>query len=152
MEGGMVPARKVMVVADPSRESDGALQYALSHAVHDNDTLVLLHVENPCAWKNPFGALFKYPMSPGTGGGCYTSSVAAEEGRGGGRELDFLDGMKRICSAAKPKLKVVVEKAEMAEGKDNKASLILAHSAACKVDLLIIGQRRSSPLSNSLLG
>ncbi|KAK6145901.1 hypothetical protein DH2020_019770 [Rehmannia glutinosa] len=153
MEGGSAAARKVMVVADPSRDSAGALQYALAHAVHENDTLVLLHVENPNAWKNPFSALFKNPMSPGSaraggGGGCYTSSVAAEEGGGGG-EVEFLDEMKRTCSAAKPKLKVMVEKAEMAEGRE-KASVILGHSAASKVDLLIIGQRRS--LSNSILG
>ncbi|KAI3459575.1 hypothetical protein Pfo_016238 [Paulownia fortunei] len=153
MERGSTGARKVMVVADPSRESAGALQYALSHAVLEDDTLVLLHVENPNAWKNPFGALFKSPLSPGSarvsGVGSYSSSVAAVEGGGGG-EVDFLDGMKRACMAAKPKLKVVVEKAEMAEGND-KASVILAHSAACKVDLLIIGQIRRS-LSNALLG
>ncbi|KAL3634438.1 hypothetical protein CASFOL_021492 [Castilleja foliolosa] len=145
MEGGSVEARKVMVVADPSRESSGALQYALAHAIQDGDTLVLLHVENPGAWKNPFGALFKYPASPGRGGG-QISSAAAE----GERDVDFIDGMKRVCSAAKPKLKVEVEKAETAEGRD-KASMILAHSEACKIDLLIIGQRRTT-LSNSLLG
>ncbi|KAG5236416.1 Universal stress protein [Salix suchowensis] len=38
-------SRKVMVVADPSRESAGALQYALSHVVVENDELILLHVE-----------------------------------------------------------------------------------------------------------
>ncbi|GFQ02598.1 hypothetical protein PHJA_002403800 [Phtheirospermum japonicum] len=58
--------------------------------------------------------------------------------------------MKRMCSAAKPKLKVVVERAEMAEGRD-KATLILAHSEASKVDLLILGQRRTI-LSTSILG
>ncbi|KAJ6890357.1 hypothetical protein NC652_025100 [Populus alba x Populus x berolinensis] len=39
-------SRKVMVVADPSRESAGALQYALSHVVVENDELILLHVES----------------------------------------------------------------------------------------------------------
>lgn len=153
MEGGSAAARKVMVVADASRDSAGALQYALSHAVVENDTLILLHIENPNPWKKPFGALFKNPMSPGSarigGVGSYSSSSAAIESGGGG-EVDFLDGMKRACMAAKPKLKVVVEKAEMADGKD-KASVIVAHSTACEVDLLIIGQKRST-LSKSILG
>ncbi|PIM99112.1 hypothetical protein CDL12_28397 [Handroanthus impetiginosus] len=154
MEGGTPAARKVMVVADPSRESAGALQYALSHAVLDNDTLILLHVDNPNAWKNPLGALFKNPTSPGgarIGGiGSFSSSFVGLDGGAGGGEADFLDGMKRVCVTAKPKLKVVVEKAETTEGKD-KASVILAHCEASKIDLLIVGQRRNT-LSNAILG
>ncbi|KAL0368524.1 UNVERIFIED_CONTAM: hypothetical protein Scaly_1071300 [Sesamum calycinum] len=154
MVGENAAARKVMVVADPSRESAGALDYALSHALVENDTLVLLHVETPNPWKNPFNALFKNPMSPGGtrsgSGGSYSLSfaAAAAEGGGGG-EVDFLDGMKRTCMARQPKVKVVTEKVEMTDGKD-KASTIIAHSAASKVDLLIIGQRKT--LSNALLG
>ncbi|KAK4421629.1 hypothetical protein Salat_2113500 [Sesamum alatum] len=110
MVGGNVAARKVMVVADPSRES----------AVSGRSS----------------------------GIGSYASSFAAAE-CGGGGEVDFLDGMKRTCMARQPKVKVVAEKVEMTDGKD-KASAILAHSAASKVDLLIIGQRKT--LSNALLG
>ncbi|KAL8491123.1 hypothetical protein ACS0TY_022957 [Phlomoides rotata] len=155
MERESTAARKVMVVADPSRESAGALQYALSHAIMENDTLILLHIENPNPWKKPFGSLFKNPMSPGParigGVGSYSSPAAAVEGGGGGGgEVDFLDGMKRVCAASKPKLKVVVEKTEVAEGKD-KAAAIVAHSESGNVDLLIIGQKRTT-LSKSLLG
>ncbi|KAL8048288.1 hypothetical protein ABFX02_07G054200 [Erythranthe guttata] len=152
MEG----ARKVMVVADPTRESAGALQYALSHAIVDNDTLVLLHVENPNAWRNPFGALFRKQPSNGAGGAAASNSLppASAEGGGGGGggvEVDFLDAMKQACGAAQPKLKVsvVVARAEMADGKD-KASVILGQSAALKIDLLIVGHKRS--LSNAILG
>ncbi|XP_012828848.1 PREDICTED: uncharacterized protein LOC105950076 [Erythranthe guttata] len=149
MEG----ARKVMVVADPTRESAGALQYALSHAIVDNDTLVLLHVENPNAWRNPFGALFRKQPSTGAGGAAASNSLppASAEGGGGGVEVDFLDAMKQACGAAQPKLKVsvVVARAEMADGKD-KASVILGQSAALKIDLLIVGHKRS--LSNAILG
>lgn len=38
---------KIMVVADPSLEAKGALEWALSHAVQNQDTLVLLHVVKP---------------------------------------------------------------------------------------------------------
>ncbi|KAI3469872.1 hypothetical protein Pfo_026535 [Paulownia fortunei] len=145
MEGG---TRKVMVVADPTRESAGALQYALSHAVVENDTLILFHVENPNAWKNPFGSFFKKPNAGGGATSNSSSSTVAAEGGGGG-EVDFLDAMKQACMTAQPKVKVVVVKAEMADGKD-KASVILAQSAAYKIDLLIIGHKRS--LSNAILG
>ncbi|KAK6161131.1 hypothetical protein DH2020_004512 [Rehmannia glutinosa] len=70
-------------------------------------------------------------------------------GGGGGDQVDFLDAMKQACMAAQPKVKVVVVKTEMADGKD-KAAAILAQSAVLKVDLLIVGHRRS--LSNAILG
>ncbi|KAL6522821.1 hypothetical protein OROHE_016668 [Orobanche hederae] len=148
--GGTVAARKVMVVADPTRESAGALQYALSHAVVENDTLILFHVGNPNMWKNPFGVLFKKPNGGGGGGGgsASTSAAAAAEGCGGG-DVNFLDAMKQACMAAQPKVKVVAVKVEMTEGKD-KAAVVLAHSSAHKVDLLIVGHKRS--LSNAILG
>lgn len=157
MEGGgggsSTAARKVMVVADPTRESAGALQYALSHAIVENDSLILLHVGNPNAWKNPFGSFFRKPSNGGGGGGAATSNclspammVSAE---GSGVEVDFLDAMKQACLVAHPKLKVAVVKTEMGDGKD-KASVILAESAAHKIDLLIVGHKRS--LSNAILG
>ncbi|XP_047945412.1 uncharacterized protein LOC125192006 isoform X1 [Salvia hispanica] len=156
MEDGSATARRVMVVADGSRESTTALQYALSHALMDNDTLILLHVAPP---RNAFGGFFKNPISPGSAGfsGSPTSSgegsVGRNRNRGGGNgsggEADFLDGMKRACAAAKPTLKVAVEKAEAAEGKD-KAAAIVSHSAASNVELLIIGRKRNA-LSKSIL-
>ncbi|KAL1561666.1 hypothetical protein AAHA92_04343 [Salvia divinorum] len=154
MEDGSATARRVMVVADGSRESAGALQYALSHAVMDNDTLILLHVAPP---KNAFGGFFKNPKSPAarfdgspTSSGEGSVGRARSRGGGSGGEVDFLDGMRRECAAAKPALKVAVEKAEVAEGKD-KAAVIVAHSAASNVELLIIGRKRNV-LSKSILG
>ncbi|KAH0640496.1 hypothetical protein KY285_037082 [Solanum tuberosum] len=62
MADGKNSTKKIMVVADPTRESASALQYALSHAVAENDTLILLHVGNPNAWRNLLGALIKKPL------------------------------------------------------------------------------------------
>ncbi|KAG6393063.1 hypothetical protein SASPL_147293 [Salvia splendens] len=154
MEADSAAARRVMVVADGSREAAGALQYALSHAVVDNDTLILLHVEHAAPPpKNSFGGLFKNPISPAVPRlGGPTSSGEGSVGRsgGGGGEVEFLDGMRRACAAAKPMVKVAVEKAEVPEGKD-KGAVIVAHSAASNVELLIIGQKRSA-FSKSILG
>ncbi|CAK9139571.1 unnamed protein product [Ilex paraguariensis] len=114
MQGGTAPApaRKVMVVVDPTRESDTALQYALSHVVLENDTLILLHIENPNSWKNTF-PFFKLP-SPAA---SVTSPSSAEVGGG---DSDFLEAMRRTCEIAQPKLRVHAEKVEM--GSKDKAS------------------------------
>ncbi|XP_031096529.1 uncharacterized protein LOC116000827 [Ipomoea triloba] len=121
--------RKVMVVADPTRESAAALEYALSHAILEGDTIILLHVENQTnAWKNPIGSFFKWPPLP---------------------SLEFLEALKRACEIAQPKSRVQTERVAIMEGKD-KGSLILSHSAKLGIDLLIIGQKRT--LSHAILG
>lgn len=144
MQGGGTPAaRKVMVVAEPTRESAVALQYALSHAVFEQDELILLHVGNPNSWRNTFSTFLRRPS-------ISSSSHAAPcvDGSSGGADVDFLEEMKHACKITQPKLKVRVERVEM-EGRD-KAGVILFQSTALGVDLLVIGQRRS--LSTAILG
>lgn len=139
-----------MVVADPNRESEAALQYALSHAILENDTLILLYVENPNSWKNPFGAIFKKSSPTASSPSISSSSnpsAFSSEGGGGGDE--FLEALKLACMKAQPKLKVVVQKVEINDSKE-KGSVILTQCSNHGVDLLVIGQRRS--LSNALLG
>ncbi|KAK3019086.1 hypothetical protein RJ639_004955 [Escallonia herrerae] len=139
MEGGTAPSRKVMVAADPTRESATALQYALSHAVLENDSLILLHVENPDSWRHKF-SFFKRPSQ------AASSTAFSAEGSGG--ELDFLEAMKQACEIAQPKIRVQAEKVDI-DGKE-KAAVILSQSLAHGVDILVIGQRQS--LSNAILG
>ncbi|XP_038722069.1 uncharacterized protein LOC120014223 [Tripterygium wilfordii] len=50
MEGGKPPARKVMVAADPTRESARALQYALSHVVVEHDDLLFQLHRHVLGW------------------------------------------------------------------------------------------------------
>ncbi|XP_021723928.1 uncharacterized protein LOC110691314 [Chenopodium quinoa] len=49
-------SRRVMVVADPTRESTAALQYALGHAIIEKDELILIHVTSPCPRKGRFSS------------------------------------------------------------------------------------------------
>lgn len=44
---GKVVSRKIMVVVDSSAEAKGALQWALTHSVQSDDTLILLHATKP---------------------------------------------------------------------------------------------------------
>ncbi|KAL3577975.1 hypothetical protein D5086_019479 [Populus alba] len=77
-----------MVVADPSRESAGALQYALSHVVVENDELILLHVESSYSWWNTFSFRKIYSLPPGP-------MPNSSEGGGGVGEGDFLEAMRQ---------------------------------------------------------
>ncbi|KAJ8753804.1 hypothetical protein K2173_000058 [Erythroxylum novogranatense] len=155
--GSPPPARKVMVVADPSRESAGAFQYALSNVVLENDELILFHAANPNSWRNTFSFLkrpsvysYGYMMSNTA---TANSSAIVFDGVGcvgivGGGEVDFLEVMKQVCEIVHPELHVRVERTHL-EAKD-KAKAILDKTKSIGVDLLIVGQRRS--LSNVLLG
>lgn len=44
---GSVIGRKIMIVVDSSLEAKGAVQWALTHTVQNQDTIVLLHVMKP---------------------------------------------------------------------------------------------------------
>ncbi|KAK7359145.1 hypothetical protein VNO77_01092 [Canavalia gladiata] len=142
--------RKIMVVADPTRESAGALQYALSHAVLEQDELILLHIENPSSWRNTISMFLKMPSL----GSSTTASIDLGGGGGGPSTgdgegaIDFLEEMKHACRVSQPKVRVRAFRVEM-DGKD-RASNILSQTKTLGIDVLVIGQKRS--LSSALLG
>ncbi|KAL5996657.1 hypothetical protein ACLOJK_007576 [Asimina triloba] len=160
-------SRRVMLVAEPTRESTTALQWALSHALLENDELILLHIELTGSWRHQFSTFLKrhpttttHPTGGGGGGGDAAAATATASSSssspcadaGGGGEHDFLEEMRGLCRGAQPKLRVHIEKVEM-EGKD-KASAILFQAKLFAIDLLIIGQRRhlSRIIGNKLSG
>ncbi|KAJ4968299.1 hypothetical protein NE237_015000 [Protea cynaroides] len=134
--------KKVMVVAELTRESASALQWALSHAVVENDELFLLHVEQPISWRNTISTFLRKPSSP-----VFGAANSSMEGSGG-EDVDFVDVMKKACEIAQPKVRVHIERVEIDQGKD-KALAILLKSRMLSIDLLVIGQRRR--LSNTIL-
>ncbi|CAL0325035.1 unnamed protein product [Lupinus luteus] len=139
-------ARKVMVVADPTRESASALQYALSHAVLEQDELILLHLENPSSWRNTISTFLKMPsLGSSTTASLDLGGGATATGEG---EVDFLEEMKNACRVSQPKMRLRVLRVDM-DDKD-KASTILLHSKNEGVDVIVIGQKRT--FSSALLG
>lgn len=142
--GGNALPRRVMVVADPTRESAGALQYSLSHAVLEQDELILLHVENPCSWRSTLSTFLIWPSQSAS-----STTVATFLEGGTADHVDFLEEMICACNVSQPKVRVRVEKVPMLPGRE-KAATILFQSMALGVDVLVIGQRRS--LSSSILG
>ncbi|XP_020216136.1 uncharacterized protein LOC109799897 [Cajanus cajan] len=137
-------SRKVLVVADPTRESAGALQYALSHAVVEQDELILLHVDNPTSWRNTISTFLKMPSL----GSSATASLDLAPPPPDGDGVDFLEEMKLACRASQPNMKVHALRVDT-DGRD-RASTILSHSKSHGVELIIIGQKRS--ISSALLG
>ncbi|KAJ0092228.1 hypothetical protein Patl1_25727 [Pistacia atlantica] len=102
--GGNSTPRKVMLVADPTRESAGALQYALSHVLVEQDELILIHVEHQSAWKNPFATLLKKQTSSSSNQTPSALCSSSDGGAPAAGEEDFLDQMKHACEVAQPKL------------------------------------------------
>ncbi|XP_058101362.1 uncharacterized protein LOC131245727 [Magnolia sinica] len=123
--------RRVMVVADPRPESEGALEWALSHALLARDELILLHVEPNSSRRHSFATFLKRP--PTVPGQADPSSVE-------GGDYEFLDDMRTTCLALQPRVQVQVERVDM-DGRD-KASVILLQAKVFSVDLIVIGQRR----------
>lgn len=124
--------RKVMVVAEPGRESAGALQWALTHAVLEQDEIILLYVDLPNpSRRGPFSAFLRRPPP--------SAAVDPPVGGGGGG-LEFLDEMKGRCLQAQPRVAVQVLRVEMED--NDKATTILSQAKALAIDLLVIGQSR----------
>nr|GMC56381.1 dirigent protein 22-like [Ipomoea batatas] len=106
-----------MVVVNRSFEAKGALQWALSHAVQSQDTVVLLRVTNPCK----------------QGGNSH--SVLNQRAT-----HEILCSMESMCQAMRPGVQVerVVQ-----EGKEKGAEIVEA-AKQHRVNLLVLGKRKRS--------
>ncbi|GAV56508.1 Usp domain-containing protein [Cephalotus follicularis] len=107
---------KVMVVVDSSLDSRGALEWALSHTVQCQDTIVLVHVHKSL------------------------KQGAESNGKHNLRAYELLHAMKIVCQIRKPGVQVEVS---MLEGKE-KGPLIVEEAKRQRVSLLILGQRKKS--------
>nr|GMD37504.1 uncharacterized protein LOC109162818 [Ipomoea batatas] len=108
---------RVMVVVDMSIEAKGALQWALSHTVHTQDTIILLLVTKP----------FKQGES----------SFNCELDQ---RAYELLCSMKNMCQTRRPGVQVEIV---VQEGKEKGAAIVEAAKQQ-KASLLVLGQRKRS--------
>ncbi|KDP31380.1 hypothetical protein JCGZ_11756 [Jatropha curcas] len=105
---------KVMVVVDSSLEAKGALEWALSHTVQSQDTIILLFVSK-ISKKGPDCNL-KVNL----------------------RATELLHSMKNVCQRRRPGVQIEVA---IREGKD-KGPIIVEEAKQQKVSLLVLGQRK----------
>ncbi|KAL6969685.1 hypothetical protein U1Q18_029392 [Sarracenia purpurea var. burkii] len=108
--------RKIMVVVDSSLEAKGALQWALTHTVQNQDILILVHVSKPSKQ-----------------GGESRKEIAP-------RVSEFLQSMKDMCKLKRPEVQTEVI---VAEGKE-KGPAIVEEAKKQGAALLVLGQKKHS--------
>ncbi|GAB4860896.1 hypothetical protein Ancab_036057 [Ancistrocladus abbreviatus] len=107
---------RILVVIDPSQEARGALEWALSHTVQKEDTVILLHIAKP----SKRGLESDDDVDP--------------------RAYGLLHSMKRICQTRRPGVQV---ETVVLRGKE-KGPLIVEEAKHQRISLLILGHRRRS--------
>ncbi|KAG7032262.1 hypothetical protein SDJN02_06306 [Cucurbita argyrosperma subsp. argyrosperma] len=124
VEGGEVGAkpglgngRKIMIVVDSTIEAEGALQWALSHTVQNQDKIVLLHVIKP--------------SRKGEGLSKETSP----------RAYELVHSMRNLCQLKRPEVEVEVA---VVEGGKEKGSVIVEEARKQEASLLVLGQKKRS--------
>ncbi|WJX90112.1 hypothetical protein P8452_72043 [Trifolium repens] len=109
---------KVMVVVDSSFEAKGALDWALSHTIQKQDTVVLVHVARPLREGGESDVKFNV------------------------KAYQLLLDMKSMCEMKKPGVLVNIV---LLEGEE-KGAAIVQEAKQQRVSLLVVGQRKRSIL------
>ncbi|KAK3002710.1 hypothetical protein RJ639_019198 [Escallonia herrerae] len=114
---------KVMVVVDSSKEAKGALQWALSHTVQNQDTIILLHVTKPPKKDKNVEYM-----------------PAGRNSKGDARQRAFalLCSMKNMCQMKRPEVQVELAVKESKE----KGPTVVQEAKQQRVSLLVLGQQK----------
>lgn len=107
---------RIMVVVDASQQAKGALQWALSHTVQKEDTVILLHIAKPSK--------------------CDSHSESDIDPKAYG----LLYSLKSICQSRRPGVQVEIE----ALAGKKKGPIIVDQAKEQKASLLVIGHRKRS--------
>ncbi|GMY15475.1 hypothetical protein FCV25MIE_10714 [Fagus crenata] len=117
VKAGSEIGNKIMVVVDSSLEAKGALEWALSHTIQSQDTIILLHVVK-------------------------SSRRGSNNGNGTLRAYELLHSLKNMCQMSRPGVQVDLA---LLEGKE-KGPIIVNEAKQQGVSLLVIGQRKQSSI------
>ncbi|KAF8408242.1 hypothetical protein HHK36_007389 [Tetracentron sinense] len=113
---GLVLGRRIMIVVDSSLEAKGALQWALTHTIQSQDTIILLFVTKP----SKQGEESNKETNP--------------------RVYELLYSMKNMCHLKRPEVQTEIV---LVEGKE-KGPIIVEEAKKQGVSLLVLGQRKRS--------
>ncbi|XVE91654.1 hypothetical protein REPUB_Repub01dG0028900 [Reevesia pubescens] len=117
---GLVIGRKIMIVVDSSIEAKGAIQWALSHTVQCQDTIILLYVTKPSKQvpvTNDESDKNRAPMA-----------------------CEPVSSLKNMCKQKRPEVEVEVA---VVQGKE-KGPTIVEEAKKQGVSLLVLGQKKKS--------
>ncbi|KAI4386422.1 hypothetical protein MLD38_004354 [Melastoma candidum] len=123
-----VKGRNVMIVVDSSAEAKGALHWALTHTLQNNDTLMLLHVVKSGRKR-----------AKAANGECDQETAP--------RVHQLLQSMKSLCQSKRPEVRV---ETAAVEGKE-KGPMIVEEARRRGAELLVLGQKKSTSMSWRLL-
>ncbi|KAK6242608.1 hypothetical protein QUC31_013688 [Theobroma cacao] len=115
---GLVIGRKIMIVVDSSIEAKGAIQWALSHTVQCQDTIILLYVTKPSK----------------------QVTVNEFDKNRPARASEPVCSLKNMCKQKRPEVQVEVT---VVEGKE-KGPTIVEEAKRQGVALLVLGQKKKS--------
>ncbi|XWS23063.1 hypothetical protein CRYUN_Cryun29cG0089500 [Craigia yunnanensis] len=117
---GLVIGRKIMIVADSSIEAKGAIQWALSHTVQCQDTVILLYVTKPSKQVPALNDESDKNRAP--------------------RACEPVSSLKNMCKQKRPEVEVEVA---VVQGKE-KGPTIVEEAKKQGVALLVLGQKKKS--------
>lgn len=120
-KNGLGNGRKIMIVVDSSFEAEGALQWALSNTVQNQDQIVLLHLTKPS----------KTGPSKETAPGAF----------------EVVQSMRNLCQLKRPEVEIEVA---VVEGKE-KGAVIVEEARKRGVSLLVLGQKKKRSMTWRLL-
>ncbi|KAB1216809.1 hypothetical protein CJ030_MR4G015423 [Morella rubra] len=112
-KAGEVIGNKIMIVVDSSLEAKGALEWALSHTVQSQDTVILVHVSN--------------------------LSKQGSNGKGNLKAYELLYSQKDLCETRRPGVQVEIA---LLEGREKAGPMIVEEAKRQRVSLLVVGQRK----------
>ncbi|XP_014522267.1 universal stress protein PHOS32 isoform X3 [Vigna radiata var. radiata] len=115
---GSVIGRKIMIVVDSSLEAKGAVQWALTHTVQNQDTIVLLHVMKPSNKQDDEES---------------SKEIAP-------RANELASSFKNMCQVKRPEVQTEIA---VIEGKE-KGEKIVEEAKKQGVALLVLGQKKRS--------
>ncbi|KAK3421810.1 hypothetical protein EUGRSUZ_G02426 [Eucalyptus grandis] len=115
---GQATGRRIMIVVDSSIEAKGALQWALSHTVQSQDTMILLHVTKPA--------------QQGTSEECNQKTAP--------RAYQLVQSLKNMCQLKRPEVQI---ETVLVQGKE-KGPKILEEARKSGASLLVMGQKKRS--------
>lgn len=133
-EGGAASGakKKVMVVVDHSRESRLAMLWALSHIVHQADTVSLIHVLP--AHKSSRNATTNTPAD--------APDLKNSRGKLDPRPSELGMSLKMLCTSRRPEVEIEVMTVEGAD----KGPTIVNQAKKLEASVLVLGQRKPSLL------
>ncbi|KAK7407447.1 hypothetical protein VNO78_09384 [Psophocarpus tetragonolobus] len=123
---GSVIGRKIMIVVDSSLEAKAAVQWALTHTVQNQDTIVLLHVMKPSN-KQATDEDSSKEIAP--------------------KAYELASSFKNMCQSKRPEVQTEIA---VIEGKE-KGPKIVHEAKKQGVALLVLGQKKRSTTWRLLL-